>query len=131
MGGLQVLEELYADEGFHVLGFYSNDFGKQGGTDEQIAEVTEKYHVTYPQFAIEPVSGDDLRPVFSWLLSHDNPGPKTGDVGPSWNFGKWLVSRKGDLVAAFDTRSYPGVDPNEQSFKESPIVQAIEAELAK
>jgi len=129
MAGLQVLEAQYGARGFHVLGFYSNDFGKQGGSDEQIRGVTDKYGVTYPQFAIAPVSGEAPRPVFEWLLGHDNPGPKKDPHEPTWNFHKWLVSRRGELVAAFDMKAYPGEDPSAAAWKDSAIVQAIEREL--
>lgn len=129
MAGLQVLEDQFSGRGFHVLGFYSNDFGKQGGSDAQIRGVTEKYGVTYPQYAVAPVSGDVPRPVFAWLLDHDNPGPKKDPLAPTWNFHKWLVSRTGRLVGAFDMRSYPGDDPSAEAWSKSELVQAIEAQL--
>ncbi len=100
MAGLQVLEDHYGDQGFAVLGLYSNDFGKQGGSDEQIRGVTDKYGVTYAQFAIAPVIGEAPRPTFAWLLGQDNPGPKKDGLAPTWNFFKYLVSRSGALVAA-------------------------------
>ena len=131
MAGLQVLEATFADRGFHVLGFYSNDFGKQGGSDAQIREVTQRYAVTYPQFAIAPVKGPSARPVFEWLLSHQNPGPKTSPMEPSWNFEKWLLSRTGEILAAYGTRDYAGDDRDAPSFRDSPMVQAIEAALAR
>lgn len=129
MAGLQVLEEQFSSKKFHVLGFYSDDFGKQGGSDEQIAGVVEKYRVSYPQFAIAPVSGQSPRPVFQWLLGHDNPGPKKDPLAPTWNFHKWLISREGKLLAAFDMRSYPGEDATSSTWRDSEIVQAIEAAL--
>ena len=112
-----------------VAGFYSNDFGQQGGSDEQIAGVTQKYGVRHDQFVVAPVIGPAARPLFAWLLSHHNPGPKDGDMAPTWNFSKWLVSRKGEVVAAFDTRTYWGEDPAADRWKSSPLVLAIEAQL--
>ena len=131
MAGLQVLEDEFGERGFHVLGFYSNDFGRQGGSDDQIRGATEKYGVTFPQFAVAPVSGDEPRPVFEWLLGHDNPGPKKDPLAPTWNFHKWLISRSGELVAAFDIQSYPGDDTSADGWKDSEVVRAIERELAK
>ena len=131
MAGLQVLEDHYRARGFRVLAFYSNNFGKQGGSDEQIAEVTKKYRVEYDQFAVGPVVGDDARATFKWLLSHDNPGPMEGAVTPKWNFFKYLISRSGQLVAAFDTPTYPGDDPTAPAWIDCVMTKAIEAELAK
>ena len=131
MAGLQVLEDQYRAQGFAVAGFYSNNFGKQGGSDEQIAEVTEKYGVKHDQYAVAPVVGDSPRPVFKWLLSHPNPGPKEGELAPSWNFFTFLISRTGELVAAFEPSAYPGRKPEKERWSASPLVQAIEAQLKK
>lgn len=125
------MEDHFGPRGFAVAGFYSDNFGKQGGSDEQIAGVTEKYGVRHDQYVVAPVIGDAARPAFKWLLSHQNPGPKEGGIAPSWNFAKWLISRTGELVAAFDTPAYMGRDPGDEKWTSSPIVQTIEAELAK
>jgi glutathione peroxidase len=135
MAGLQVLEDKFSGQGFHVLGFLSNDFGSQGGTDEQIGACNAKYGITFTQFAIDHVStqgGATPQPVFQWIFSQPNPGPAT-TVEPTWNFHKWLVSRKGELIAHWDSPTYPGDDPNNasDSFDTSAIVVAIKAELAK
>ena len=129
MAGLQVLEEQFGAQGLRVMGFYSNDFGKQGGSDEQIKGVTAKFGLTHAQFAVAPVIGDSARPVFQWLLGHDNPGPKSGAMAPNWNFHKWLVSREGEMLASFDTRSYPGKDPSAAAWKDHEMVKAITAAL--
>ena len=125
------MEDHYRAQGFAVAGFYSNNFGKQGGSDEQIAEVTDKHGVKHDQFAISPVIGDDARAAFQWLLAHENPGPKVGDIAPEWNFYKYLISRTGELVAAYGSKVYPGREPEKDRWKESPLIAAIEAELKK
>ena len=129
MAGLQGLEEQYEDQGLHVLGFYSNDFGSQGGTDEQIDACTEAHAVSFPQFEIQPVTLPNARPVFAWLLGQDEPGP--APLTPSWNFHKYLVARDGTLVATFSEPSYMGSDPASPTWQNHEIVLAIEAELAK
>lgn len=133
MAGLQVLEETFAGQGFHVLGFYSNDFGSQGGSEEQIEGCTGEYMVTFDQFAVDHVIDTDgggpvvPQPVWEWLAQQPNY------TAPDWNFHKYLVSRTGELVAYFPRSTYPGDDPNNasDSFETNPIVIAIEAELAK
>ncbi len=131
MAGLQVLEDEFGDQGFRTLGFYSNDFGSQGGTDEQIDACNDAHAVSFLQFQIAPVTGDNARPVFAWLLDHMNPGPKPDPLEPTWNFHKYLIGRDGTFVAAFDRSSYMGDDPGTMEWQDHEIVQAIEAELAK
>lgn len=131
MGGLQVLEETYGGQGFKVLGFYSNDFGSQGGSSDDIEGCNDDYGVTFEQFEIAPVSGANARPVFAWLFSHPNPGPKPDPLEPTWNFHKYLIARDGTFVGAFDRFSYPGEDPQATEWTTHELVLAIEAELAK
>ncbi len=136
MGGLQVLEAKYKDQGFRTLGFYSNDFGNQGGNEAQIEACIMEHMVTFMQFEIAPVTGPNTRPVFAWLYAQPNPGPKPDPIEPSWNFHKYLVSRTGELVATFGQGDIPGddpdnPDPNGAAWASSPMVIAIEAELAK
>src|SRR5215217_8301434 len=111
MAGLQGLEEKLSADGLEVLGFLSNDFGNQGGSDGQVDACTDKYGVTFDQFAIDHVIGASAQPVWKWLLSQPNPGP-SNPIEPSWNFHKYLLSRDGQLVAHWDSTVYPGDDPN-------------------
>jgi len=138
MAGLQVLEDKFSAQGFHVLGFLENDFGSQGGDMGQIDACTNKYHVTFPQFQLGHVIDTDgsgpivPQPVFAWLYTQPNPGPASS-LQPTWNFHKWLISRDGKLMADWDTPVYPGKDPGDPSstFDASAIVIALKAELAK
>jgi glutathione peroxidase len=133
MAGLQVLEETFSEQGLEVLGFYSNDFGNQGGDDEDIEGCTDQYAVTFDQFAPGHVIDPDgagpqvPQPVWQWLSQ------QPGFVAPEWNFHKYLISRSGELVQHFSRSVYPGDDPNNpnDSFDTNEIVVAIQAELAK
>jgi glutathione peroxidase len=118
-----------------VLGFMSNDFGSQAGTAGQVAACNAKYGITFTEFAIGhvvPMGATPPEPVFAWLEAQTNPGPDTSNL-PSWNFSKYLVSRKGELVGHWDSPVYPGMDPSDPTsmFDTNPIVVAIRAELAK
>ena len=128
MAPLETENELkYKDQGFHVLGFYSNDFGNQGGDPGSCAGTVGLSEITMPQFVIDHVVGADARPVFKWLLD-----PPNSANPPTWNFHKYLIARDGTLVGDWDTGvevgdrlNTPGVvEPNE-------IAPFIEAELAK
>jgi glutathione peroxidase len=132
MAGLQVLEETFSASGFHVLGFYSNDFGMQGGDDGQMDACTDQYMLTFEQFKSGHVIGDMKQPVWEWLLSQPNPDMSVA-LEPTWNFHKYLISKDGQLVQHFVREVYPGDDPNDpnDSFETNPVVVAIQAELAK
>jgi len=130
MGGLQVLEEEFAADGLHVLGFLSNNFGSQGGSEEQIEACTDDYGVTFAQFIIDDVVDPGPRPVWDWLLSQDNPGPASG-IAPTWNFHKYLISRDGELVQHWESNVAPPGAASDPDFDTNPIVVAIQAELDK
>jgi len=135
MAGLQVLEDKYGPQGFHVLGFYSNDFGNQGGTDDQINECTAMGGVcgseecSFPQFEIAEVIEPNAQPVWHWLLAQ--PNPETYALPPSWNFHKYLISRDGQLIHHYLQADYMGNDATAPEWEANDIVQGIEAELAK
>ena len=117
------LERLYQDfrgRGFVVLGFPSNDFGQQEpGSDQDIQAFCSLNHgVTFPLFTKGSVKGAEVQPLFS-RLTNDGPVDLRGAV--RWNFEKFLISRKGELVGRW--RSY--VSPQSTS-----IQRAIERELA-
>ena len=132
------MEETFEGQGLEVLGFVSNDFGNQGGDDEDLEACKNKYMVTFDEFSIDHVIDTDgggpetPQPVFAWIAAQANPGPAPGNA-PTWNFHKWLVARDGTLVNHFPQGMYPGDDPGDpnDSFESNPIVVAIEAELAK
>jgi len=115
---LQKLETTYEGKGLEVLGFYSNDFGNQGGDP---AACNVNYKITFDTFDIAPVKGANARPVFAWLAKQSNPGPEA-TLEPQWNFSKYLVGRDGKLVKHW---SHTVVPDDKQ------ITNAIEAELAK
>ena len=132
------MEDTFGGQGFEVLGFLSNDFGNQGGSEGQIDTCNGMYGVTFKQFAIDHVVDTDgagpIEPqsVWQWILSQQNPGP-SGQIAPTWNFHKYLISKDGKIVAHWDSWIYPGDDPNNpsDSFDTNEIVMAIKAELAK
>lgn len=97
------LEELYKndkDEGFVVLGFPCNQFGKQEPGDERsIAEdCVVNYGVTFPMFSKVDVNGEDAHPLFKYLKKEQG-----GLLGSKikWNFTKFLLNREGKPVKRY------------------------------
>lgn len=103
--GLQKLYEQKKDQGLVILGFPANDFGSQEpGTDMEIKEFcTANYKVTFPMFSKISVKGESAHPLYKKLSAQ--PAPVGGD--PKWNFTKFLVDRKGNVVARFDSNVKP------------------------
>ena len=106
--GLEELYEKQKADGLVVLGFPANDFGAQEPeSDAKIAAFCEStYHITFPLFSKIEVRGDGITPLFSYLTKEANPKLK-GDV--HWNFSKFVIDRKGKLIARFD----PDVTPDD------------------
>jgi glutathione peroxidase len=103
--GLEALYERYRPKGFAVLGFPANDFaGQEPGSDAEIASFCRtNYGVQFPLFSKITVKGAGQHPLYEKLTSL--PAPIGGDV--QWNFQKYLVDRRGEVVAKFDPRTAP------------------------
>jgi glutathione peroxidase len=119
--GLERLHEKYADQGFSVLGFPSNQFdGQEPGTAEEIAEFcATTYGVTFPMYDKIDVNGPSRHPVYSELVDAVDDTGAAGDV--EWNFEKFLVGRDGAVLVRFR----PDVEPEDAA-----VVTAIEAALS-
>jgi glutathione peroxidase len=116
--GLQQLYERYGARGFTVLGFPSNDFGRQepGSAEEIRAFCSSKYHVEFPMFEkVQTKAGAGQAPVYALLQQG------TG-VLPKWNFGKYLVARSGQVLKFFPADTKPD---------SAELTAAIEAALAE
>ena len=103
--GLEALYERYRERGFAVLGFPANDFaGQEPGTDAEIADFCRStYGVRFPMFSKIHVKGAGQHPLYRKLTGL--PAPIGGEV--EWNFQKYLVDRRGDVVARFAPRLTP------------------------
>ena len=119
--GLERLQERYADRGFSVVGFPSNQFGGQEpGTADEIAEFcSTSYGVTFPMFEKIEVNGPGRHPIYTELTAVPDADGEAGDI--QWNFEKFLVSPDGKVLARFRPRTEP----------EAPeVIEAIESSLA-
>lgn len=103
---LEAIYEKYKAQGFVIVGFPANNFGAQEpGTNEEIKTFcTRKYSVTFPMYSKVSVKGDDQTPLYQYLTK-DTPAPIAGDI--NWNFTKFLVDRKGNVVQRFESKVTP------------------------
>lgn len=105
--GLEKLYRQFRRKGLEVLGFPCNQFGEQEpGSEAQIEAFCEvHYGVTFPLFRKVDVNGDNAAPLFKWLKK-EKPG-LFGTGAIKWNFTKFLVDRKGDVVARYAPSDTP------------------------
>lgn len=104
---LQDLRDKFADEGFEILGFPSNDFGNQEPLAEnEISEFCEvNYGVQFPVFEKVLVRGEAAHPLFKFLRDKKLNGHLNSI--PRWNFHKYLINRQGEVVDYFYSFTKP------------------------
>jgi glutathione peroxidase len=114
--GLEKLYAKYGKQGLVVLGFPSNDFGKQEpGSSKEIADFCfNTYGVKFPMFAKSSVKGAAANPLHANLIKLTGKEPK-------WNFTKYLIDRNGKVIEYFPSK----VEPEDKA-----LVSKIEAALA-
>ncbi|WP_300711410.1 glutathione peroxidase [Limnohabitans sp.] len=112
--GLEALHTKYKDQGFAVLGFPSNDFSQETGSNKQIADFCENtFGVKFPMFTKTQVTGDGASPLYKQLIAESGQKPR-------WNFYKYLIGRDGKLVDSYGSV----IGPDSKS-----LVSAIEKSL--
>ena len=122
---LQEMYDRYNGEGLVILDFPCNQFGNQApGTDDEIHTFCESnYGVTFPSFSKLEVNGENEHPLYTYLKSqkgfqgfdeHHRLTPvldeKLSEVDPNykndpsikWNFTKFLIDRKGNIISRFE-----------------------------
>jgi len=99
--GLESLDMKYRSRGLVVLGFPSNDFSQETGTNKEIADFCEStFGVKFPMFAKSSVRGTEANALFKELA-------QTSGTSPKWNFYKYLISREGKVVASYSSLTSP------------------------
>lgn len=104
--GLQKLYDTYKEK-LVIVGFPANNFGGQEpGSNETIATFCKKnYGVTFLMAAKVSVKGDDMAPIFKWLTSRAENGVMDAEI--KWNFGKFLLNEKGNVMQYFPSKVTP------------------------
>jgi glutathione peroxidase len=104
---LEAIYRRFRERGFEVLGFPCNQFGGQepGSAAEIGAFCERKFGVTFPLFSKIDVNGPHAHPLYQ-LLKEKKPGI-FGTRRIKWNFTKFLVDRKGEVVARYRPATRP------------------------
>ena len=135
---LEKAYEKFHEKGFEILGFPANEFGAQEpGSNTEIQEFcTTNFGVKFPMFEKIVVKGEGQNPFYKYLTETKPEAQKTNDDFENklkkygvvrekkndilWNFEKFLINRKGEVVARFS----PEISPDDPM-----ITKAIEAAL--
>lgn len=111
--GLEALHKRYADQGLVVVGFASDDFNQEAKTEEEAADICFKnFGVTFTMIAPGPVTGANATPLFAHINQQSS--------APRWNFTKYVLNEKAEVVESFASKVRPD---------SKPIMQAIESVL--
>lgn len=104
---LQAIYDQYKDQNFVIVGFPANNFMEQEpGNNEEIATFCERnYGVTFPMMDKISVKGDDMAPIYQFLTQKDKNGVQDSEV--EWNFQKYLLNEKGEVVKVISPRTLP------------------------
>lgn len=103
---LEALYRQYQDR-LVVIGFPANNFANQEpGTNEEIATFCERnYGVTFPMSEKISVKGNDQAPIYEWLTQKEHNNYADSEV--KWNFQKYLIDEKGNLIGIFESKVNP------------------------
>jgi glutathione peroxidase len=117
-GKLEALQKRYADRGFTVLGFPSNQFLQELGSEDAIKEYcSTTWGVTFPMFEKVRVNGRSQHPLYAELTKTPDADGHAGKV--KWNFEKFVITPAGEVH-----RFRPTTEPDDPQ-----IVGLIEALL--
>ncbi|KHK99034.1 glutathione peroxidase [Microbacterium mangrovi] len=115
---LEQLQRRYADRGFTVVGFPSNQFLQELSTAEKIEEYcSATWGVTFPMTEKVRVNGKNAHPIYQRLTTVPGEDGKAGRI--TWNFEKFVISPSGHV-----TRFSPRTEPDAPQ-----VIAAIEAAL--
>ena len=104
--GLEKLYNQYKDK-LVIIGVPANNFnGQEPGSNEDIKTFCKKnYGVTFPMAEKISVKGDDTHALYKYLKEQ---AAAKGFADPvTWNFGKFLINERGELIATFSPRTTP------------------------
>lgn len=95
---LEKLNQKYKDKGLHILGFPSDQFKQEFKDVNEIKKFcSTKYNVTFEIFSKLNVRGDEISPLYDWLISYYK------NKSVKWNFEKFLINKNGEVVERYNS----------------------------
>jgi glutathione peroxidase len=111
--GLEALQKEFSGNGFSVLGVPCNQFGAQepGSPSEIATFCSTNYGVSFPMTEKVDVNGAGRHPLYDLLTAVKDAEGHSGDI--RWNFEKFLVGKKGEVLARFS----PMISPDDETLR--------------
>ncbi|CAL5994906.1 Glutathione_peroxidase [Hexamita inflata] len=104
--GLQELYSKYQAQGFTIIGFPCNQFGKQEPGDRLVIhQCQQDFGVSFPIMHKIEVNGENADPIYKYLKQEQSG--IFGLDGIKWNFTKFLINRQGQVVKRFAPTDKP------------------------
>ncbi|MDX1931244.1 MAG: glutathione peroxidase [Capsulimonadales bacterium] len=112
---LEKLYGKYKNQGLRILAFPSNDFGQQEpGSESDIKQFCAlNYKTSFDLFSKVVTNGPNAAPLYRWLTGKETNGKFAGDI--AWNFTKFVVDKKGNVIARFPSN----IDPMSPEFEKA------------
>ena len=103
------LQKLYNDykDNLYILAFPSNDFlGQEPGSNQEIKTFCEiNFGIKFDIFDKIAVRGSHAHPIYQWLSDKNKNG--WNNQAPTWNFSKYLINEKGELMGVWGPKTSP------------------------
>jgi len=97
---LEALNQRFKGQGLEVIGVPSNDFKQESKDTAETAKVCYvNYGVTFTMTEPQAVRGEDATHLFKVLAKQTS--------APKWNFYKYVIDRKGNVIASFSSLTKP------------------------
>ncbi|KAJ9061228.1 Glutathione peroxidase 2 [Entomophthora muscae] len=101
-GGLQKMYVDLKGRGFEIIAFPSDQFSQELDTEQEIYDFcTSTFGVTFPLMAKVQLNGNKAHPIYKYLTKV-KPG-MLGTNSVKWNFEKFLIDRKGNVVERYSS----------------------------
>ena len=104
---IELLYDNYKENGLVVIGIPSNDFGSQElSSNTKVKEFcTTNFDISFLLTEITKIKGQNGHPFFKWIKQ------EAGFLAfPKWNFYKYLINNKGELVSWYTSTTNPKSD---------------------
>ena len=111
---IELLYDNYKEDGLVVIGIPSNDFGSQElSSNTKVKEFcTTNFDISFLLTEITKIKGQNGHPFFKWIKQ------EAGFLAfPKWNFYKYLINNKGELVSWYTSTTNPKSDKIEKELQ--------------
>ena len=102
---MQTIYQQYQPQGLEILDFPSHTFLQTPEDNAGIEAFCERqFKTTFTTFEKIEVNGNTAHPLYQYLRKQN---PQKTDMKIEWNFTKFLVNRRGEVVSRYNAKTTP------------------------